>query len=590
MNNPLRVSIVSRQRYRDGVSAYSAILEVNENTGHNSRLIIAINSLRMNTGQAFRASMLILLLSFLGWAQDIPARSPMQDSAPPLFSFDELLTLSDTAAPKDELGEKLRTLLNTPFVGNQAARAGMHGHRAELDPLGPVLRVTVWNIERGTQFPLIRLAMSDANAFLQAARNEGPLHEKQEAVVREEVEILAKSDLLILNEVDLGMTRSGYRDVAKELAEALNMNYAFGVEFVEIDKIELGLERLHAPNAEADIRFVEAQTVDRSLYNGLHGSAILSRYPIRSARIFRFTRCYDWFGKEKAEIAALEKGKRLAADRLFLERIGREVRHGERMAIITEVEVPESPTGLVTVVNAHLENKCIPACRQQQMRELLAQIRETKNPVVLGGDLNSTGSDGAPLSISREVKKRVKNPNFWAGQAVRWSSPVALPQIFVLPTNYFKNYQDPTARNIPLVASNAESGLFNIVREFTFSDGKQFDFEGDKERSANGRAGTLSNSNERARKGFTSTFTFKRDFKGAVGRMRLDWIFVKPPAAHAKLDDHNEVEPFAPYFGRTLSAVNTAVPEQISDHHPVIVNLPLSSETKPLSPNLALSK
>jgi hypothetical protein len=501
----------------------------------------------------------------------------MEDQAPPFLEFPELVSLSDLAAPDGELGKKLHTLLHTPFVSNGAFRGGAVPRNPQMISLGKVLRVAVWNIERGSNFQLVNLAGNHPEQFIETVKREYKVDTKREDQIRHEVELLAGADLFILNEVDLGLGRTDYRDVTKDLAAAWGMNSVFGVEFVEVDKLELGLEQLHPPDQAVDVSFLEDQKVDPSRYKGLHGSAILTRYPIHNARIFRFTRCYDWFGKEKEEIANIEKGKRLAADRLFLERISREVRHGERMAIIAEIAVPESPTGLVTVVNAHLENKCLPACRQKQLGELLNALREVRNPIVLGGDLNSTGSDGAPMSIQRELKKRLRNPSFWAGQAVRWFTPLSLPRIFSMPANFFKNYQDPTATSIPLVAPNPESGLFSLAKDFRFADGTSFDFQGDRERSINGSTSPLSNSNERARKGFTSTFTFKRDFKGAIGRMRLDWVFVKPPP-HDSNGLQEGVALLSPYFGRTLAALNDAVPDRVSDHHPVIVDLPLSNQ------------
>lgn len=48
------------------------------------------------------------------------------------------------------------------------------------------------------------------------------------------------ADVIILNEVDLGMKRTEYADVAHELAEAGGMNYAFGIEFVEVDPFTPG--------------------------------------------------------------------------------------------------------------------------------------------------------------------------------------------------------------------------------------------------------------------------------------------------------------------------------------------------------------
>jgi endonuclease/exonuclease/phosphatase family metal-dependent hydrolase len=497
------------------------------------------------------------------------------ESRPAVLNYEELVLLSDNAEPGAPVREKLDRLLRTPFVGNAAHHAGTRPRRPELDRLGPALRVAVWNIERGSEFELIRLALSDPDGFLEEAGKQWTPDPRRLEEIRGQALDLKDSDVLILNEVDLGMTRSDYRDVAKELAASLGMNYAFGAEFVEVDKIELGLEELHAPAAADDEQFTRDLEVDKVRYRGLHGTAVLSRYPIRDARIFRFHACYDWYGSEKEEIAKLEKGRRLAADRLFLERISREVRVGNRMALIADLGVPESPTGVVTVAAVHLENKCTPKCRQQQMRELLGDLQAVRNPLILGGDLNTTGGDGAPMSIGREVAKRIKNPHFWSRQAITWLTPLSLPQFFFLPANYFKNYQDPTAKNIPVIATNGEKGLFSLMRKFRFADESRFDFRGNAERSVAGRKGTLSNSNERAAKGFTTTFSFKRDFKGLIGRMRLDWVIVKPPGSASR--DPEEVHPFEPYFGRTLAIVNAATPDQISDHHPIVVDLPLTA-------------
>jgi endonuclease/exonuclease/phosphatase family metal-dependent hydrolase len=494
-----------------------------------------------------------------------------RDAAPALLNHAELVLLSDTSAPSAAIQEKVELLLRSPFIGNGAYYSGAEPRRPEREGLGAMLRASVWNIERGSEFELVRLALSEPAGFIEEIGKQGVLDPAKLEEIRDQVRLLQDSDVLILNEVDLGMTRSDYRDVAKDLAAALGMNYAFGVEFVEVDKIELGLEELHAPVAADDEQFTRDLAVDTDRYRGLHGTAILSRYPIQDARILRFRACYDWYGKEKEEIAKLESGRRLAADRLFLERISREVRLGNRMALIVSLVVADSPTGVVTVAAPHLENKTKPKCRQQQMRELLDDLKAVHDPVILGGDLNTTGGDGAPMSIGREIAKRIRNPHFWSRQAITWFTPVSLPQIFLMPANYFKNYQDPTALSIPIVATNGERGLFRLMSKFQFADGAQFDFRGDAERSEGSRSGTLSNSNERAGKGFTTTFSFKRDFKGLVGRMRLDWIMVKPPAliGHGRL--------FEPHFGRTLAAVNAAVTDQITDHHPIVVDLPLTT-------------
>jgi hypothetical protein len=105
--------------------------------------------------------------------------------------------------------------------------------------------------------------------------------------------------------------------------------------------------------------------VDRQRYHGLHGTAILSRYPIERARILRLPVCYDWYGKEYKAISKLEQGKRWSAHKLFRERVERELRQGGRMALIADISVPDLPTGHATIVATHLENKCPRECRRR---------------------------------------------------------------------------------------------------------------------------------------------------------------------------------------------------------------------------------
>lgn len=519
-------------------------------------------------------------LAALAGASTPAAETWVRHSAPELLTFDELVALSQTAKPEGELDERLRRLLYTPFVSNEAYYAGARPHRPVRQGLGPVLRAGMWNIERGAEFDLIRLALSGPEGLLAAISKQagGRIPE----AVAWQARLLRDSDVLILNEADLGMSRTDYRDVTRELAEALQMNYAYGVEFVEVDKLELGLERLRAPEGAPQEELERAFNVDPARYRGLHGTAVLSRYPIRGARIHRLPVCYDWYSQEKAEIAKIEAARRWSAERVYLERVSRELRHGGRMALIVELDVPEAPGGVVTVVAPHLENKCEPPCRNQQMRDLLGVLRPVKGLLILGGDLNTTGTDAAPTSVRREISKRVKNPKFWAGQAVNWFNPVAVPRTILFPANYFKNYLDPTARSVPFMATNREAGLFRTVEDFRFEDGGSFDFRGDAERTLERRSGTLANSNQRAAKGFRPTFTLKRDYGGLVGRFKLDWFFIKPPVLGNPRDPSGAYH-LAPHFPVTMEELNTAVPGGISDHHPITVDLPL--EDNPKSPS-----
>lgn len=98
---------------------------------------------------------------------------PGHTSGPELLTFDELVTLSDTDQPGAPLVEKLDRLLGTPIVSNQAAAAGAQPHRPSVERLGPVLRVAEWNIERGLNFDLIKLALSDPDGFNKLRSNAG---------------------------------------------------------------------------------------------------------------------------------------------------------------------------------------------------------------------------------------------------------------------------------------------------------------------------------------------------------------------------------------------------------------------------------
>lgn len=206
------------------------------------------------------------------------------------------------------------------------------------------------------------------------------------------------------------------------------------------------------------------------------------------------------------------------------------------------------------------------------MDALLDQIKKVDGPLILAGDLNTTGTDGTPSSIRREILQRVKNYEFWATQALKWASPASLPLLTLTPINYFKNYLDPTSAHLPAIGTNREALLFRHVEGFHFEDHKAFDFRGETERNQHGKEKTLANSNQRAGKGFEPTFTIKRDFGGLVGRYKLDWFFVKPfiPRPRGAGMSYQ----FAPQFPLTMRNLNNAVPDGVSDHAPMTVDLP----------------
>jgi endonuclease/exonuclease/phosphatase family metal-dependent hydrolase len=189
-------------------------------------------------------------------------------------------------------------------------------------PASGAVRTTAWNIERGIRLDeIIR-------------------------VLREH-EVMSRSDVLLLTELDYGMARSGNRHVAREIAEGLGMAYAFAPCYVNLSKgsgLESGAE---GENAEA-----------------LHGNAVLSRWPVRRA----------WS-------IALPNGK----DKMK----GREKRLGNQRAVVCEVE---HPLGVFRAVSLHLDAHSSQRHRAQQMKVVLDFVErlEPSLPVVIGGDWNTS--------------------------------------------------------------------------------------------------------------------------------------------------------------------------------------------------------
>ena len=493
----------------------------------------------------------------------------------PSFTFQELLDLSKDEPLAPALDAKLSLVLNSVVLDNPYPSRS-HA-RVQVKGAGPALRVAEWNIERGENFNWVVFALKDGKRFRTRVLKDDPkISTKVLDQVTTEAENLGRSDVLILNEVDWGMGRSGYRDVARALANALNMNYVYGVEFAEVDPLKLGTDQLTPEDVGNDVelqKHLNAELkADPARYKGLHGSAILSRYPISNVSVLRLPACHDWFADEVHSVSQIEQGKRLGSDKIFLEKIEREIRRGGRIAILADLKVSDIPGGTLTVVDAHLENKCTPECRREQMNTILARIQDVKGPLVLAGDLNTTGSDASNLSVAYIAKSKIKDYRFWAQQAVMWGTP--LPSTFAL--SYFKNFNDPSALDIPVLGNNKEAALFNLLERFQFDDGGRFDFRGDSSRTLNNKGGRLSDSNQRALKGFVYTFALPRSFKGLVGRYRLDWFFVKPA-----YEDNQSTDVLAPWHPQTMIDLNTVPSKRISDHAPITVDLPVG----PITPN-----
>ena len=207
-----------------------------------------------------------------------------------------------------------------PLLDSQQVHA-IVGEPARIDQLPPTdgrLTVVSWNIAQGTRYERVRDALAAMDA-----------------------------DIYLLQEVDMGVRRSDYRSVAKDLAHDLGLNWVFAGEFQEI-----GQARRNTP--------------------ALTGQAVLSRYPIHNAFALPF--------ENQARL-------RWRLDPL-------QPRRGGRMALRAE-------SGGVLVYNAHIESAKNDEFRHKQIDEMLFDHLEPERadlPVVFAGDFNTgTGPDTSPI-------------------------------------------------------------------------------------------------------------------------------------------------------------------------------------------------
>ena len=163
-------------------------------------------------------------------------------------------------------------------------------------------------------------------------------------------------DIILLTETDIGMARSGNRHTTADLAAALDMGYAYGVEFVELG---LGDDRERAWHK------------GQRNHASLHGNAILSRLPLHDLNLIR-----------------LDSGGRWFSDRLNHKGKGTQRRLGGRMALAARIATDD---GDFVVVSVHLESHSDAQERARQMTTLLAALGGCYGSarMVIGGDCNT---------------------------------------------------------------------------------------------------------------------------------------------------------------------------------------------------------
>lgn len=489
-----------------------------------------------------------------------------------MLSFHDLVALASVDPPPPELQQRLDRLFAEPFISNEASLDGAGPKRPEVPRLGRVVRIAEWNINRLEKRSMLGALgnLGDYEAYVNA-NPKLTLKQRRRAIT--EARELQGADIIVLDEVDDGVKRSGYRNVPRDVARLLHMNYVYGVEFVELNSIYLGVKRMDILGGKEQESATGKFGVDPKRDRALEGSALLSRYPILSAKIIRLPEEYDWYRKEIGAIDALRKAEKWTAKKIFDEELKRQVRRGGRIVLVVELAVPEARGGVLTVVCPHLEDYTTPDGRRKQMDFVLKQIGGISGPVAIAGDMNTLGHDGTPTTVQHTLVRRILlNYRFWMGEALYLALPVPGLHYAFAAANYFKNFHDPTAFGVPLILPNRSRFLFDDVHRFRFQDGGQLDWAGLKKASFHHRGRTLSVSNQRAWKGFATSFSYRKTYRGFVGKFKLDWMLVKEPGKQGDLEGRF---PFQPYFGRTLCEVNTGPPNRISDHCPIALNLTL---------------
>jgi endonuclease/exonuclease/phosphatase family metal-dependent hydrolase len=519
---------------------------------------------------SLRAKILIWLILFATLFIRVNADT---SAAPEFFSYTELKQLYENEKLSPFLELKLNRLLTQPVINNSfRGDAPLPLSRSKM--IGKFLRVVHWNIERGLQFDAIKAVFKSEEELVALLDDkEFPPESEKRRELLAQAAMLRQADVIVLNEVDFGIKRSDYRNVAADLADALGMNYAFGTQFIELSPIQIK-EKVE-PENEGEKEIVDLIEVDPARYKGLQGIAILSRFPLENVRLVPFeNQPYDWYASEKKGVSILEKGKREISKMIFLEKILPEIRRGGRTTLIAEIADSRLPSGRVSIVATHLENRTKPANRRKQLEELLGEIRHINHPVILAGDMNTSTTDLTPTSFRRELEKRFGNPKFWIKQGISLILGTGFLEDFALTSITFgRTHADPTVKSIPYVSPNPERKFFSTLEKFRFADGGAFDFRGDPMRSVGSKGKRLSTSNERGKLGFITTYQVERPI-AFIGKYKLDWIFVKP-AKLTKPDDLDQSYLFAPHFGRTLTEINEVIEDRISDHRPILVDLPL---------------
>ena len=511
------------------------------------------------------------------YAATLDGKQIAADASPELLNLSELTTLLKTHGTDTSASAKANKLFSSPFIDNSAYRKNGIPKHQYYPSFGEALRISSWNVEKSIHIGDLAKSLQSEDHFKTSLKPKALEKDKiREAALRQRA-MLAASDVLLCQEMDIGHCRSSYLFAAKELARSLDMNFVYAPQQLELDPVYLGATDVEFDNKNISTHGCEISAEHAAKYKGVFGVAVLSRYPIKRVQVHPLKSApYDWYTREIKKTDFAEKIRRFSSQTAFHFSPVREVKTGGRGFTRVDLHIPDLPHETLSVINIHLEIKATPQQRLAQLKEILETIKHIENPVVMAGDFNNASRDLSATSIKKASVTTASDPRNILTTALQLANATFINQLRNA-FNGIKNFKNPLAWNIPAILPNKKKSLFSQVRNFRFEDQTAFDFRGNKARSTHGNAGTLSNSNQRTwYKGFTSSFSVPRPI-GPIGRDRLDWIFVKSFLSHPT--DQSGSYRLAPHFGETLSLLNTAVQSPYSDHHPITTLLPFKEPT-----------
>jgi endonuclease/exonuclease/phosphatase family metal-dependent hydrolase len=156
---------------------------------------------------------------------------------------------------------------------------------------------------------------------------------------------LSDAAIILLSEADWGMRRSRGRQTARELADLLDMSFAFGPEF--------------------------AFRREENQFTAFFGNAILSAVPVDNVRVVPVAMYYDYTNRRNWKLSP--GGIRMA----------------RRAAMSADIKLGGRR---LTVALAHLENRTEPEGRARQMAQFVNELPKG-GPALIGGDFNTTTID-----------------------------------------------------------------------------------------------------------------------------------------------------------------------------------------------------